>query len=413
MVLAVTVCLAACAEVDPLTVDTVPPSTSLAPDTTTSSPDATSTSSQATSSTTAPPVSNPWGIEVVEVTDYELADVADGVAEVIRPSGIVEATIVEIGDSDGRWCCENPPFRVTDVVVIAGTHEDRGGAMNGVSYQHLERTLKPGDRVTILDRGGTTDFVFNADGSLAHPIPPHQVEAIEALAEGDAAWFGVPASRTPLEIVYEVWTRYGPEDRYWWGPVDQRVALALSGTPGYQRTCSSGDMQPLVDAYDYPAATSGLTEEAAATRQRLIDAAITCDLEALIQMSGYQPSTEDHPVDVDAFWWNAMDTVENFAETDRHYGILRELVYALTGTPVAERVSGDTTTFVWPAAYGIDYEASSFTDAFDLDSQQRIAGMNDVTPEQMAAQISEFGGYIYFRTGITAAGQWSFALAGD
>ncbi|MEN8234252.1 MAG: hypothetical protein ABFR89_04950 [Actinomycetota bacterium] len=380
-------------------------------------PASTTTSTSATTTTTLP--EDPWEIETVDVEDWEGGEVPDAVAQILRADSLVEATIETLGNQQegGRWCCENPPFTVTDVRVIEGSYGRRGTDLNGVEYQDLRKYIEPGDRVTLLLNSGIAYFVFDEDGGLVHPVPPHEAEAINILREREATWFGYGdgTEMSPLAAVQAVWSRYRDD---WWGSIEQRTALALSGVSGYPDTCSAADMAPVLEMYPHPPSSDGLPDAVADTRVQLIEAATACDFESIIALTGEPQSTEEEPAYRDEFWWSATNSPEYFVENDRVYGALRKLAFALSlvgyGVTSLEQADGSTETYYsWPKDYGEVEEGETFADLAPFDELSRIAALNRMDVDDLVGYANEFGAYALFRTGIRDDGQWLYALSGD
>ena len=364
---------------------------------------------------------DPWTITVVPVNEYDGADMELGVEEIVTASAMIEATIDWIGEpGSGRWCCENPPLEVSDITVLDGEFPlDSDGALNGIDYQSLDAGLDIGDRVTMLMRDDTVVlFVFGRDDGLAHPAPQHQADAISAMRvrEAQSAGGWDPLDYSPLRAVTDVWGRYHTN---WWGPVDQRVALAVSGVPGYPITCSAADLVPVRQNVDYPPSHEALPATVATARDEIVDAATMCDYDEVLTLTTFVDGD-----DTDLFWWSGGSTSGVFVEADRRFGALRQLVLALTNTAYAdeevnaENSSGeyvDQTFYVWPsAAVLIDASNAAQSTVVTLGEEEatRVAALNQMTIEELDESMRVFPGYALFRTAIDAAGRWRFALSG-
>jgi len=191
------------------------------------------TGDTSTTTTMAAEATDPWKVETIEHEDYPDTDAASGLSQILGADSLVQATIETLGSQaeGGRWCCENPPFTVTDIEVIEGSRPRPGGHLNGFGYQNLTAYLEPGDRVTLLLAGDLALFVFGDDEGIVHPVPISHAAAINAMREREAAWRGYSGGEelSPLEAIRTVWGRYRDT---WWGSIEQRTALALSGVPG-------------------------------------------------------------------------------------------------------------------------------------------------------------------------------------
>jgi hypothetical protein len=357
----------------------------------------------------------------VPVNDYAAADMEFGIEEIVTADALIEATVEWIGEpGSGRWCCENPPLDVSDITVLGGDFPlDSPGKLNGIDYQSLDAAVDIGDRVTMLMRGDTALFVFDGDQGLAHPAPQHQADAIDAMRVREARSAGGwdPLDYSPLRAVSDVWGRYHTT---WWGSVDQRVALALSGVPGFPVVCSAADLAPILRNADYPPSGDGLPATVAKARDEIVVAATGCDYDEILSLTTFVDGD-----DTDLFWWSGGSTSDIFIEADRRFGAIRELVLALTNTAYAsdevnaENSSGDyvdQTFYVWPsAAVLIDARNAATPTVATLGEEEaaRVAALNRMTVEELDESMRVFPGYALFRTAIDAAGRWRFALSGD
>jgi len=403
-------------------------------DTTTTVPPAAATTSDASATTDASPPEaapqatttsvapeDPWEIAVVPVNDYAAADMEFGIEEIVTADAMIEATVDWIGEpGSGRWCCENPPLEVSDITVLGGDFPlDSPGKLNGIDYQILNASVDIGDRVTMLMRGDTALFVFDRDQGLSHPAPQHQADAIDAMRvrEAQSAGGWDPLDYSPLRAVSDVWGRYHTT---WWGSVDQRVALALSGVPGFPTVCSAADLAPILANADYPPSGEGLPATVARAKDEIVTAATACDYDEILSLTTFVDGD-----DTDLFWWSGGSTSDVFVEADRRFGAIRELVLALTNTAYAseevnaENSSGeyvDQTFYVWPsAAVLIDGRNASAPSVVTLGEEEasRVAALNRMTVEELDESMRAIPGYALFRTAIDAAGRWRFALSGD
>lgn len=403
-----------------------------ATDTTTTVPEPTQTPVETTTTLqTTPPTTvtttteqhqDPWAINVVPVNDYAGADMELGIGEIVTATAMITATVESIGQpGTGQWCCENPPLQVSDITVLGGEFpQDSEGDLNGIDYQALDRHLEPGDRVTMLMRDDTVAlFVFGADDALAHPAPQHQADSIDAIRTREAQSAGGwdPLDYSPLRAVSDIWGRYHTE---WWGPINQRVALAVSGIPGHPITCSAADLRPAFANRDYLPSHDGLPSTVANSRDEIVDAATACDFDEVLTLTAFVDGD-----DTDLFWWSGGSTSDVFVEADRRFGALRQLVFALTDTAYAdtdvnaENSSGDyvdQTFYLWPSAAVLINEANASAPAsqvLGVEEAQRVAALNRMTLEELDESVAQFPGYGLFRTAIDAAGRWRFALSGD
>jgi len=418
VVAVLTLVAAACTSTTETSTPPPPPATTLPAVTTTASPE--SSPRQITTTTTGE-AEDPWEIRVVPVNDYAGADVNLGIEEIIDATAMVEATIEWIGEpGSGRWCCENPPLEVSDIRVVGGEFpQDSEGKINGIDYQSLDASLEIGDRVTMLMRGHTALLVFAADESLAHPAPQHQADAIDAMRVREARSAGGwdPLDYSPLRAVSDIWTRYRTD---WWGSLDQRASLALSGVPAFPVVCSAADLNRLIAASPYQPSHEGLLFTVDRMRNEIVAAATSCDFDEILSLTAFVDGD-----DTDLFWWSGGSTPEVFVEADRRFGALRQLVLALTNTAYepteinAENSAGDNvdqTFYVWPSAAVLIGAANANTPTSQTLGEEeaaRVAALNRLTVDELDESITQSAGYALFRTAIDAAGRWRFALSGD
>lgn len=356
------------------------------------------------------------------VNDYVGAEMEFGVEEIVTAVAMIEATVDWIGEpGSGRWCCETPPLEVSDITILGGEFPpDSDGKLNGIDYQSLDTGLEVGDRVTMLMRDERVAlFVFGSDDGLAHSAPQHQADAISAMRvrEAESAGGWDPIDYSPLRAVTDIWGRYHTD---WWGPVDQRVALAVSGVPGYRVVCSAADLSRVVDNSDYLPSYEGLPFSVVLARDEIVDAATSCDYDQILSLTAFVDGD-----DTDLFWWSGGSTPETFIEADRRFGAMRQLTLALTNTAyVSEDVnavnsSGDTvdqTFFVWPSAAVLIDKGNATTPAAQTlgeEEAMRVAALNQMTLEELDEFMQVLPGYGLFRTAIDTAGRWRFALSGD
>jgi hypothetical protein len=266
---------------------------------------------------------------------------------------------------------------------------------------------------------GVALFVFGSDGGLAHPAPQHQADAIAVMRvrEAQSAGGWDPLDYSPLRAVSDIWTRYHTD---WWGSLDQRAALALSGVPAFPVVCSAADLDRLITASPYPPSNEGLPSTVDRMRNEIVAAATSCDYDEILSLTAFVDGD-----DTDLFWWSGGSTPEVFVEADRRFGALRQLVFALTNTAYAsdevnaENSSGeyvDQTFYVWPSAavlISAENAAQSTVQTLGEEEATRVAALNQMTVEELDESMRMFPGYALFRTAIDTVGRWRFALSGD
>lgn len=149
--------------------------------------------------------------------------------------------------------------------------------------------------------------------------------------------------------------------------------------------CSADGMQ--IDPLD----SDGIPSAVAARRQELIDAAVACDYRALQRLArenGVDLRYEGDPMPVSQ--WRERE----------HDGqpILRPLAGLLSLAHTRDEVDG-AERFTWPTA--VDWPFADVADA------QERAALAEVVGEAGIFGWAEAGGYVGWRTSITADGTWT------
>lgn len=144
---------------------------------------------------------------------------------------------------------------------------------------------------------------------------------------------------------------------------------------------------------------SGLTSEAAATREAVFEAARTCDWDALEEL------VDTGTVEFSASFGDKKDPVNLWQEQeDEGQDPMRFLATILNMSNSRVEVEGDL-HFAWPSAF-----TASDWDSVTDEQRDELASIYD---EEALEGFEEFGGYIGYRTAIGGDGEWLFFLAGD
>jgi hypothetical protein len=154
--------------------------------------------------------------------------------------------------------------------------------------------------------------------------------------------------------------------------------------------CAAAELNRVLPEEDLP-------QPVADVRQRVFDAALACDYEALEQIAleqgeGFTFSYGAGPDDSAAVYWRELE--ESGAEQP-----LRVLATILT-LPHTRNESG---SYAWPNAY-----SESPTD----EAWQALVDAGLYTQEELES-MKAGGMYLGYRTAITAEGDWQFFVAGD
>ena len=152
--------------------------------------------------------------------------------------------------------------------------------------------------------------------------------------------------------------------------------------------CSASGLDLTLPEQDLP-------EPVAATRQRVFDAAVACDYDALAGLASEEGFTFSFGGGTDpAEHWR---TVEASAEEPKP---IRALATILT-LPVTRNEAG---SYAWPSAYT---ESPTEQDWADLVE----SGLYDQADVDRSRELNE--PYYGYRTAITPEGDWQFFVAGD
>lgn len=163
------------------------------------------------------------------------------------------------------------------------------------------------------------------------------------------------------------------------------------------RVCSGSDLdEELVDQPDLP-------PEVAATRRAIYDAATACDIPALAALaaSGSYDFNASFGGDEPGPFWTEREGagVPVLADLIRHLNLP---FAAPQGEP------GDLEVYVWPFASSlISLEEQEIPPA-DMAALLELYSI-----EELRQQFETIGGYVGWRTGITADGEWLFFVEGD
>jgi hypothetical protein len=156
----------------------------------------------------------------------------------------------------------------------------------------------------------------------------------------------------------------------------------------FPATCSAAGLAE-------PAPQDGLSDAAQATRAAIARAAIDCDWEALLGLTGDQFSASFGGSSAADLW----PTEEANDEEP-----LRYLVELLSRPYAPSEIGVPGILFTWPSAF--QGEWNQISDA-DKEALRPLYGDDDF------AVFGNFGAYIGYRVGIAEDGTWQFFIAGD
>jgi len=146
---------------------------------------------------------------------------------------------------------------------------------------------------------------------------------------------------------------------------------------------------------------SALPEAVQATRQKLIDAARSGDIEALqpiIDAQGVQPKVSFGDPD------DALGYLRDVSEDGEGRQILGLLLDLLDQPYAYFPDSGGETNYIWPYLAELDPNA--------LTPEQQVDAYRLVSDDQLD-DLKQFGAWIFWRTYINESGEWYAFIAGD
>jgi hypothetical protein len=256
---------------------------------------------------------------------------------------------------------------------------------------------------------GEVEIVRSDDGERLGTLRLHADVLDAQVADAGPVW---------MEVVDEVVVVGDGRGRAWWTQWDGEAFGALTGIApdlgivhgaalggGAEHPETSPPAGTETDATEEPAEEStephideGLPAPVADTRQALIDAAATGDLEnlrPLLPDDGFSFSfgASEDPI---AYWRRRQ------AEGEDILGLIQRLL-ELSHTEVGAGTQGPT-MYVWPFAFDRPYES--------LSSAELVMLEEAIGPEGMAS-YEESGQYLHYRIGIEADGTWRYLIAGD
>ncbi len=140
----------------------------------------------------------------------------------------------------------------------------------------------------------------------------------------------------------------------------------------------------------------------ASMRQAIIEAALRCDVEQLVDLA-----LEGDPDFIYSFGGSSPPPRRELLAAWQNEGFLDAvLLVRILNLPWASRTGADQEDpiYVWPSAFGDNPTEEDWA---------ALEAVGLVTPEGRAEMEELFGGWVGERVGITADGDWTFLVAGD
>ena len=173
--------------------------------------------------------------------------------------------------------------------------------------------------------------------------------------------------------------------------ITQTETVTLPAEP--EASCSTAGLRVTLPEQDLPPAVADV-------RQRVFDAAVACDYETLEQIAlerGKGFTFSYGGGDSAADYWRDVET----ANTEQPLPM--RALSAILAMPYTRNETG---SYAWPTAY---------SEAPTEEAWQALVTAGLYTQEQVDAMQADpgAGGYLGYRTAITADGDWQFFVAGD
>jgi hypothetical protein len=168
------------------------------------------------------------------------------------------------------------------------------------------------------------------------------------------------------------------------GVVDQTYPLQLLlPTSGI---CSAAGLSP--EPVD-----QGLPSEVETKRRAIIEAATSCDFDALSALTAGDFTFSFGGGTDPVLFWTGEEAVG--------FPVTRLIVQLLNTPPVLDTDGFPSPTYLWPSAF----RAAPLSEDFDL--------LEGILPAEDLALYRQFNEYLDLRLGISESGSWDFAVAGD
>jgi len=167
------------------------------------------------------------------------------------------------------------------------------------------------------------------------------------------------------------------------------AALTAAGVAGARSvSCSAKGMSAALPKQALPA-------KVAATRARIVRAAVKCDYATLERIAKENPQGFEFTFGIaksPAAYWRGLETTHQDKPMRRLVGILK--------TPV---VRNEVKDYAWPSAYTEKPTAADW----------RALVRSGAYTNAEVARLRKAGAYLGYRTAISPSGRWRFFVAGD
>ncbi|MFE7504950.1 hypothetical protein [Promicromonospora sp. NPDC057488] len=324
------------------------------------------------------------------------------------PEGDYQVRVVAFPQSDsGQW--------ETVVSEPVAVRMDADGAHSPTGTRGGDATIEPPERVEgeltrmVLDRSTSrvsaqeTQFgyvttgtpVITAECESTNPEDEVSIEVVQPSTDESFATFDVPCDGEPF--VSDPVVGGGEEE-----VVDLRLASVPDGVARFWATLapnaggdSGGDAAGACSADGLGLAfdpANAQSEAAGATAKAIVDAALACDQDRLVELATEYPTELLVP---------AQPAEQVFAlpeDESLHY---LTLVGLLAGTEEADQGGG---TFVWPRVATEEFRDSD-------EAWQEVVDAGVLTPGDADAQRAEGLGYTGLRIAIDSDGNWRYYSA--
>ncbi len=318
----------------------------------------------------------------------------------------VESDLVAFDDLD-----ESIVFDTVDEVVVLGQVDDmhfyvlKGVWRGGEPESNL--WPRPGECLVVVSSGAARFETCIGESELGAAWAGSSTMGGETIALGRLVGASVAAVRSVNEETWQI-TRSG----YWAIPVSTPAdelavvtAYDLSGTVMFGPSSLVRDLNPM-EEFDNCSAYTGISPSALAlssvpqpvaqTLFEIVEAAQTCDFDALEAVGGDTLTASFGGGDASELW---------AFEEENGYKPMYWLLSVLD-MPYGTIDLGEELIYVWPAA-------ATHDGGWDTMPDEYVDPLRAIYSEDDFEGFRQFGGYIGYRVGITESGDWSFFVVGD
>lgn len=164
-------------------------------------------------------------------------------------------------------------------------------------------------------------------------------------------------------------------------------AAPTAAAPSQAARCSASSLSP-----EPAASRTPLPPAVESMRRRIIAAAVACDYEALAAL------TREKGAEFSFGFGGDKDSVDTWRQQEKEGELVLALLVKVLNLPHTQLDA----LYVWPSAYTAEPKPEDWKALESMYSAAELKELRD-NPD----------GYVGFRTGIDASGDWQFAFSGD